>query len=105
MKNPGCFLIISIVFLFSATTLPAQQNLGFELGDFTNWQGFTWIYTTDVPAINTSKVQVTLPSSRRHVIITGYYQNSTHEIMIELRIPSKVASTHCQCENLPFWYH
>lgn len=37
--------------------------------------------------------------------ITGYYPNGTHEVMIELRIPSKAASTHCQCENLQYWYH
>jgi type IX secretion system PorP/SprF family membrane protein len=33
------------------------------------------------------------------------YQNRTHEIMLEYRIPSKAASTRCQCENLGYWYH
>lgn len=26
------------------------------MGNFTNWTGYTWIYSTDVPSINTSKV-------------------------------------------------
>lgn len=33
------------------------------------------------------------------------YQNGTHEIMLEYRIPSKAASTHCQCENNGYWDH
>ena len=34
----------------------------------------------------------------------GYYQNGTHEMMIEYRIPRKAASSHCQCENRGYWY-
>ncbi len=41
----------------SYATEPYCQNLGFELGDFTNWTGYTWIYRTDYPAYSTSKVQ------------------------------------------------
>jgi len=33
------------------------------------------------------------------------YQNGTHEVMLEYRIPSKAASTRCQCENQEYWYH
>ena len=33
------------------------------------------------------------------------YQNGTHEVMLEYRIPSKASSTHCQCENQGYWYH
>jgi len=36
---------------------------------------------------------------------TSGLQNGTHEIMLEFRIPSKAASTHCQCENMEYWYH
>lgn len=35
----------------------------------------------------------------------GAYQNGTHEIMLEYRIPSKAAATHCECENQNYWYH
>lgn len=35
----------------------------------------------------------------------GAYQNGTHEIMLEYRIPSKAASTHCECENQNYWYY
>jgi len=37
--------------------------------------------------------------------ITGYEFNGTHEMMIEFRIPSKVASTRCHCPNTDNWYH
>lgn len=33
----------------------------------------------------------------------GYSANSTHEIMLEYRIPSKTAS-YCNCRNEGFWY-
>ena len=36
---------------------------------------------------------------------TGYNQNGTHEMMLELRIPSKASSTRCQCQNLDYWYY
>ena len=35
----------------------------------------------------------------------GYSQNSSHEIMLEYRIPSKVASTCIQCRNQNYWYY
>ena len=37
--------------------------------------------------------------------MTGYSQNSTHEVMIEYRIPSKAASTCIQCRNNDYWYY
>jgi type IX secretion system PorP/SprF family membrane protein len=37
--------------------------------------------------------------------MTGYSKNSTHEIMIEYRIPSKAASTCVQCRNDDYWYY
>jgi type IX secretion system PorP/SprF family membrane protein len=36
---------------------------------------------------------------------TGGYQNGTHEMMLEYRLPSKAASTHCPCENQQYWYY
>lgn len=35
----------------------------------------------------------------------GYTPNGSHEIMIEFRIPSKAASTMCNCMNTNYWYH
>jgi type IX secretion system PorP/SprF family membrane protein len=37
--------------------------------------------------------------------VTGYNPGGTHELMIECRIPSKAASTHCICESQGYWYH
>jgi type IX secretion system PorP/SprF family membrane protein len=37
--------------------------------------------------------------------VTGYYPNGTHEIMLEYRIPSKAATTRCDCEDRVYWYH
>lgn len=37
--------------------------------------------------------------------ITGYNLNSTHEIMLEFRIPSKASATQTHCDNVDFWYH
>lgn len=54
-------------------------NLGFETGSFTGWKGYTWQYSTAVSSINTSKILVTLPTSRRQVIVsdtTAYDANT-----------------------------
>jgi len=83
MKGKGTLLFCFIIGLFSWTPVFAQvlncQNLSFELGDFTNWTGYNWVYSTDLPSINTPPVQVTLPTSRRQVIIsdvTAYDPNT-----------------------------
>ena len=45
MKKSTFFLcaLVSVLFLFSQNKLSAQscENIGFELGDFTNWIGKT----------------------------------------------------------------
>jgi len=37
--------------------------------------------------------------------LTGYNKNSSHEVMLEYRIPSKAASTCIQCRNNDYWYY
>jgi type IX secretion system PorP/SprF family membrane protein len=38
-------------------------------------------------------------------LINGIYQNQTHEIMLEYRIPARAAATTWRCGNKEFWYH
>jgi gliding motility-associated-like protein len=65
-------LLSCIITLFACGSIFAQEsyckNLGFESGNFTNWVGYTWLYSTDVTSINTPKVQGIV--SRRHVIMS-----------------------------------
>jgi gliding motility-associated-like protein len=72
MKQLKSFIFFYIVFLIQQTDLHSQEsyckNLGFELGNFTNWVGYTWVYSTDEPDINTSKVMGIV--GRRHTIMT-----------------------------------
>ncbi|MBN1417096.1 MAG: hypothetical protein JW973_18515 [Bacteroidales bacterium] len=67
-----------------------------------------------MPEINTPKTEGFV--SRRHTIITdntaydqsfisGYYRHGTHEIMIEYRMFSRLASTRVRCGNELFGYH
>jgi len=65
-----CCLIAGFASPSSFTQVSNCTNLGFELGNFVNWKGYAWIYSTSSPAKNTPRVQVTLPTSRRHVIMT-----------------------------------
>ena len=37
--------------------------------------------------------------------LTGYGKNTSHEVMLEYRIPSKAASTCVQCRNTDYWYY
>jgi gliding motility-associated-like protein len=82
MKGFQKFLVTNLSFIFInlfclAQDEPYCKNLGFELGDFTNWVGYTWIYSTDVSYINTSKAEGIV--SRRQTIIadtTAYDANT-----------------------------
>ena len=51
-------LLLSSFFLLLWTSLHAQssycRNLSFEIGNFTNWTGYTWRYSLLVPSINTN---------------------------------------------------
>ena len=67
--------VITILCICSKTyaTDSIVKNLGFESGTFSGWIGYTWLYYgTDNGAVGTttSKVQVSLPTSRRQVIMT-----------------------------------
>jgi gliding motility-associated-like protein len=58
----GKFIVIYFISIFlTFTSLQAQtsssKNISFELGNFTNWVGYTWRYSVLRPAINTSRVQ------------------------------------------------
>jgi gliding motility-associated-like protein len=61
MEVRKSILLFNLVFLGVWPSLHAQssycRNLSFELGNFTNWTGYTWIYSTRVPTLNTNKVQ------------------------------------------------
>lgn len=65
----------SIIFLVATMTLaplygqvPNCLNLGFELGNFTNWVGYTWQYSTEHPSATTSPVEGIV--FRRQTIMT-----------------------------------
>ena len=70
MKKIKPFILYCMIAFFSWTTVNAQTthctNLGFELGDFTNWTGYNWVHSNTV---NGSPVPVSLPSSRRQEIM------------------------------------
>ena len=81
MKAINSFLICCIVALLKWTPVCSQisycPNLGFELGNFTNWEGYTWIYSTDEPHINTPQVKGFV--NRRQIIMsdtTAYDANT-----------------------------
>jgi len=68
------FLFVLILILTLVSEIQAQSvfqnNIGFENGNFDGWVGYQWRYSDKVPSINTSPALVSLPTSRRHVIIT-----------------------------------
>jgi gliding motility-associated-like protein len=79
-----CFILLDVNPLFSEE--PYCKNLGFEMGSFTNWTGYTWLYSTDVTTINTSKVTGIV--NRRQTIMkdtTAYDEKTGNQLKI---IPS-----------------
>jgi gliding motility-associated-like protein len=78
-------LFLSLLFLQLWTSLHAQssycRNLSFELGNFTNWTGYTWRYSQLVPSINSSPVKGII--DRRQTImsdITAYDANTGYAL-------------------------
>jgi len=86
MKDIRNVLLIFCFFSFLTNLKSTAQesnceNLGFELGNFTNWVGHTWIYSTEVTSINTSKVEGIV--NRRQTIVsdtTAYDANTGYAL-------------------------
>ena len=78
----SCLLFFFTLWTSVYATDPYSKNIGFETGTFTGWTGYTWLYYgTDNGAVGTKtpEVQVTLPNSRRQVIMkdtTAYDANT-----------------------------
>ncbi|VBB47096.1 exported hypothetical protein [uncultured Paludibacter sp.] len=75
-----------LLFLFHSITgfasEPYCQNLGFEMGNFTNWTGYTWIYQTK-PANSTPKTEGIVYG--RHTIMSdknAYDTNTGNQLKI-----------------------
>ena len=62
--------IFCLYALLSYSQTGSQGNLGFESGSFNGWTGYTWSYSTSVPSINSSPTQVSIPTSRRQMIMS-----------------------------------
>jgi hypothetical protein len=82
MKASKFLLFFWLICLWTLTPLHSQtniycKNLGFELGNFTNWVGYTWRYSIDLPSINTNPAPGFV--SRRHTIMsdTSEYDANT----------------------------
>src|SRR5664280_1708349 len=83
MKVGKTLLFFCLVCLWTGNSLYAQtpycKNLGFELGNFTNWTGYTWRYSEAADAIwiNTNPAPGFV--SRRHTIMsdTSAYDANT----------------------------
>jgi gliding motility-associated-like protein len=77
MKKLKPLLLYCLLAFFSCLSAHAQSshctNLGFELGDFTNWVGYNWLIAKpnpQTPASSLIPTIVTLPTPRRQVIMT-----------------------------------
>jgi gliding motility-associated-like protein len=74
MKGIRSFLLYCLAALPICRYMHAQDlkcvNLGFELGDFSNWTGYTWIYSSANSSINTPRVEGIV--DHRQTIISNY---------------------------------
>lgn len=68
-----CLLILILFIEPLKAQSVGEKNIGFESGNFNGWVGYQWRYSTasDISStFNTSPTVVSIPSSRRHVIIS-----------------------------------
>ncbi len=81
MKTSKYIILFFLVCFLDWTSISGQghngKNLNFSLGNFTNWAGYTWRFSNEVPSINTNPVQGI--TDRRHTIMsdTGEYDKNT----------------------------
>ena len=80
MKPGKHIFLICFILLVACSSVSAQNtgaNLGFELGNFTNWSAYTWRYSVEFPQINTNPVTGFV--SRRQAIMsdTSAYDANT----------------------------
>jgi gliding motility-associated-like protein len=74
-------LLCIIIMLFTKVSIYSQNsnctNLGFELGNFTNWVGHTWVYSSAETQLNTTRQPGIV--TRRHTIMsdTSAYDENT----------------------------
>jgi gliding motility-associated-like protein len=85
MKVSKSLLLFYLVWLWMWPSLHAQfpycKNLSFELGNFTNWVGYTWRYSTQVPSLNTNPIPGVV--DRRQTIMsdtTAYDANTGYAL-------------------------
>ena len=81
MKIRAPLILFFVISLSTCSAIQAQitycRNLSFELGNFTNWTGYTWRYSQLVTSINSSPVQGII--NRRQTIMsdtTAYDANT-----------------------------
>jgi gliding motility-associated-like protein len=63
-----CYIIALIIWMPVKAQDSNCENLDFSLGNFNNWEGYTWLYSTLTPAINLSPAKGLV--SRRQTIMT-----------------------------------
>ena len=84
-------ILCCLLVLISVACGNAQEskclNLGFEQGNFLNWTGYAWIYSTDKPSRSTPPAKVSLPNYRRQVIITDQSARDPNTGNSLLKIP------------------
>jgi len=72
MRTAKHIFLFFIVCFYSIAYLDGQahdgRNLDFSLGNFTNWTGYTWRYSTEHPSFTTSPVQGII--ARRQTIMS-----------------------------------
>jgi gliding motility-associated-like protein len=85
MKKVKSYLICWLAALSLWNPLYAQDsnctNLNFELGDFTNWEGYTWVYSTLDTSKNTPKVKgIITPRQTIMTDISARDENTGYEL-------------------------
>lgn len=81
MKQALRNTISLLTILFITTILHAQShycnNLSFEMGNFTNWTGATWIYCTNGRVASTAPIQGIIPGRQTIMTDTTAYDPNT----------------------------
>jgi gliding motility-associated-like protein len=81
MKTGKFIILFFLIYLMGRASIYGQahngKNLDFSLGNFTNWTGYTWVYSDKEPQYNTAPVQGFM--TRRHAIMsdTSEYDANT----------------------------
>jgi len=72
-----CYFFFSLAVMLTYSTDLSCQNIGFEQGNFNNWEGYTWVWRTDTVGLDIPKKKEIVINRQTIMTDTNAYDPNT----------------------------